>query len=352
MSSCSGVRPSSRSGIRAALPAAALLLATTVALALSSAWGSALASSPSSSQSTTPPVPPAKPPTARTGTFPEVALSSATLRGQVNPHGSETSYYFQYGITTAYGAQTETAAAGDGSAEVGVAQAITGLAPDTTYHYRLVATSTAGTALGEDHSFTTRKVALAFDATLAPSREVFGGSLQVTGTLTGSEAANHLVVLQSNPFPYLSGFKDVGSPQETSAAGSFAFVYRDLSQNTEFRVATVPSTGAATTVSKAMIALVEARATLHVRPTGRPHRYLVYGSVLPGEPGATLLLQRIRPGHRPETVYGTTLRHARSRISSHYSQFVHIARPGRYRAFVVVSNGRQMSHWSRPVMVR
>ena len=43
-----------------------------------------------------------------TGVAASVSYGSVTLTGLVNPHGSNTSYYFQYGPTRAFGAQTRS----------------------------------------------------------------------------------------------------------------------------------------------------------------------------------------------------------------------------------------------------
>ena len=83
------------------------------------------------------------------------AKSSATLSGTVNPNGTDTSYFFQYGTTTAYGTNTPSAGAGAGTADEPASANLTGLAPSTTYHYRLVAMSSAGPTLGADKTFTT-----------------------------------------------------------------------------------------------------------------------------------------------------------------------------------------------------
>src|SRR5690349_13099235 len=48
----------------------------------------------------------------------EVTFNSATLHGSVNPNGADTSYYFQYGLTRAYGGQTAIADAGAGTHNV------------------------------------------------------------------------------------------------------------------------------------------------------------------------------------------------------------------------------------------
>ena len=95
------------------------------------------------------------PPTAITGATSSLDQSSAALTGTVNPTGTDTQYYFEYGKTTSYGANTATTDAGSGSNDVPVSATLTGLASSTAYHYRLVAVSSAGTTDGADRTFTT-----------------------------------------------------------------------------------------------------------------------------------------------------------------------------------------------------
>ncbi len=82
---------------------------------------------------------------------------SAMLTGTVNPRLSDTSYYFEFGTTVEYGrrAPVPAADAGTGNDPVDVSQFVSGLAPATTYHYRLVAESAGGTDHGDDATFTT-----------------------------------------------------------------------------------------------------------------------------------------------------------------------------------------------------
>jgi predicted lipoprotein with Yx(FWY)xxD motif len=79
------------------------------------------------------------------------------LKGTVNPYGLDTTYHFEYGPTTGYGTNVPApdADAGAGSYNVPVSQTVTGLQPNTTYHFRLVAANSAGTTKGGDQSFTT-----------------------------------------------------------------------------------------------------------------------------------------------------------------------------------------------------
>jgi hypothetical protein len=96
------------------------------------------------------------PPQVATGGASQLGTNSATVTGVVNPQGANTTYYFQYGPTTAYGAQTFAAVAPAGGAAIPVSQTLTGLAQFTTFHYRLVAQHGVGVpSFGADQSFVT-----------------------------------------------------------------------------------------------------------------------------------------------------------------------------------------------------
>jgi len=100
---------------------------------------------------------PAAAPTATTSGVTSVSRTSATLNGTVNPNGSATSYWFQYGRTSSYGSTTPVASAGSGTAAVSVSSTVSRLSRNTTYHVRLVAQNPSGTSYGADATFHTRK---------------------------------------------------------------------------------------------------------------------------------------------------------------------------------------------------
>jgi subtilase family serine protease len=81
------------------------------------------------------------------------------LLAGVYPNGLDTTYYFEYGTTNAYGQQTTPVDIGTGPAMVTINSSIHGLQPATAYHYRLVAQNSAGTAYGYDYTFTTNAIA-------------------------------------------------------------------------------------------------------------------------------------------------------------------------------------------------
>jgi hypothetical protein len=84
-----------------------------------------------------------------------ITASSASLRGTVHSMGSGTSYYFQYGLTLAYGSETAADALAANADQTTVQAALSGLDASTTYHFRLVANNSAGTTEGNDLTFTT-----------------------------------------------------------------------------------------------------------------------------------------------------------------------------------------------------
>ncbi len=96
------------------------------------------------------------PPTVTTDLASAITATSATLNGTVNANNSETTLNFEYGLTTAYGS-TASAIPGTvtGTSSTVVSLPLTGLAINTTYHFRLVGVNSQGTSRGADQQFTT-----------------------------------------------------------------------------------------------------------------------------------------------------------------------------------------------------
>jgi hypothetical protein len=119
-------------------------------------------------------------PTAITGPVSAVSPTTATLTGTVNPNGAATTWYFEYGTSTSYGSKTASTNAGSGTANANVTSGLTGLKPATTYHYRLVATNSAGTTRGADGIFSTSASPV---ATTGAADAVTATSATLTGTV-------------------------------------------------------------------------------------------------------------------------------------------------------------------------
>jgi phosphodiesterase/alkaline phosphatase D-like protein len=95
-------------------------------------------------------------PTATTGAATAVGSTGATLNGTVNANGDSMTVTFEYGTTVAYGSTvTADQSPVTGSSDTAVSVALTGLASNTVYHYRVVGQTSSGTTYGEDTTFAT-----------------------------------------------------------------------------------------------------------------------------------------------------------------------------------------------------
>ncbi len=284
-----------------------------------------------------------------TGAAESVGYGSAVLVGSIDPHGSNTSYYFQYGSTRGYGAQTAVADAGAGVSTVRVSMPVAGLQPFTTYHFRLIAINAIGAATGADRAFKTAKVPLSLQILSSPNPTVFGGTLTVQGTLSGTGNAGVPVVLQSNPFPYTQGFVTVGNPELTTATGGFSFPVLGLTEATQFRVLTNTKVPVVSPVATEGVAVRVVAHVGHARHHRR-HYVRIYGTVSPAVDGMEVGIMRITGG-RNVLVAGTTLHHDTA-TTSRFSRVIRVKRGAVYRVLVRVTNGAQVSNYSEPLFIR
>ncbi len=273
--------------------------------------------------------------------------SSVVLYGFVNPRGLATGYVFQYGTSAAYGGQTSLAPAGNGTIGIKLSQSVTGLQPDTTYHYRIVAVNSAGTTDGGDRTFKTASVPLSVQIAGVPNPVVFGDPFVVEGNLSGTGAANHQVSLQANPYPYLSGFKAVGNPEVTNSTGGFSFPYVGLLENAQLRVVTV---GKPEVVSPAITEGVAVRVSFHERRARRRGYTYLYGTVEPAEVGALVGFQLLQPGNSVNEG-GTVVKAATPTMSS-FARNVRVRHAGVYRALVKISDAAHVYSYSDPILIR
>jgi streptogramin lyase len=131
------------------------------------------------------------PPTVLTGQATAVDLTGGTLTGSVDPESQPTSYRFQWGTSTSYGSQTSEASAGSDSAEHPASESLTGLAPNTVYHFRLLASNCGwcgeGTTYGADEVFRTATEPPA--ATTSSAEAVTRTTAKLTGSVDPKGAA-------------------------------------------------------------------------------------------------------------------------------------------------------------------
>ncbi len=152
-------------------------------------------------------------PSATTGVATKIKDTSAVLNGRVNPNGSATTFWFEWGPTTAYGAISAKADAGKGTTAKALSATASNLVPGTVYHYRLFAQNSFGTTAGADRTFKTSGHPLPGVLTGPPSGVSQSGAT-MTGTVVpnGDETAWY--------FQYSCGFVFCQTSQGTVASTS------------------------------------------------------------------------------------------------------------------------------------
>lgn len=284
-------------------------------------------------------------PTAVTGAATAVTATTATLNGTVSPNGTDTKYFFEYGTTTAYGTKTPEQGPIQGNGDRTVTADISGLAPSTTYNYRLVAVNVDGTSNGANMVFTTPAAGAPTTNALtiaASNRTVtFGRPTTISGTLTGPNSAGAVVTLEENPAPYTGQFKSTGLTATTSATGTYSIVVSP-SLNTRYRVTTGDKK--ATTTSPEVTVRVRVKVTLSLsdRTPRIGQRVLFTGTVLPGHDGKIARIQRRTASGRWRTITTTALVAASpvgTTPRSKYAKRVRIRKNGTYRVRVAPADG-------------
>ncbi|HEY6779992.1 MAG TPA: IPT/TIG domain-containing protein, partial [Thermoleophilaceae bacterium] len=164
-------------------------------------------------------------------TAPDVTTGPATpstdggaLTGTVDPVGIQTSYHFEYGPDENYGNSTDETDAGAGSGDVDAAGTISGQLPNTTFHYRLVATNASGSAAGEDQTFTTTPIppVVTTEAATGIKREgvTFNGTVNPNNSSTTYHFEYGLTdTYGSSTDPADAGAGSSASPQSQSVTG-------------------------------------------------------------------------------------------------------------------------------------
>ncbi len=128
------------------------------------------------------------PPVATTGGSGAITSSTATLYGTVNPNGFSSTARFEYGTTTEYGMWAYvTLEPSNGLLVQNVSATLGELQQGKTYHYRLTATNSLGTSLGDDATFVTLNPDITFPDVaitypVSNGATVDSSSLSVRGT--------------------------------------------------------------------------------------------------------------------------------------------------------------------------
>jgi hypothetical protein len=288
-------------------------------------------------------------PAATTGTPAKLTYQSVRLRGSVDPNKQNTSYYFQYGTTIAFGAQTPPFPAGNGDKAVRARIDVGGLAPATKYFYRLVAHNNSGTALGKRRSFTTKKQPLGLSLVATPNPvPAKNTATLVKGNLSGTGNAGRRVVLQSSAWRYTLPFQNVSNEQVTDVNGNFAFPLLNgaVTQNTQFRVVMPQRPDIISPIVLLGVKpYVKSKVSKH--RVQRGHLVRFSGSITPRAADQQVAFQKKHNGQWV-TVGGVT----RLRSGGKFSKNVRIRRGGTFRVWTGTSAGQYASNVGKKIKIK
>jgi len=175
-------------------------------------------------------------PTVTTDAATSITTNSAILNGTVNANDASTVVTFEYGTTTAYGSTvTATPSPVTGNTNTAVSFALSGLSPNTQYHFRVVGQNAIDTTNGIDRTFTTLPQAL----TVTTQAVTSIGSTTATGNgnitdLGAPDPTAHGVVWNTTGTPTTAdNSTDEGA---TSVTGAFTSSMSGLTPNTTYYV--------------------------------------------------------------------------------------------------------------------
>ena len=166
---------------------------------------------------------------ATTLTVTNLTSVGAALNGTVNPAGTATMAWFEWGVTAGYGNVTAVTNLPPGSDPVDLSAALNGLAVGANYHYRVVASNSFGVSPGADMMFST-PLFTAVDAGLAPM--YFGQA--VWGDFDNDGYLDIVTVGQSSVYPISSLWRNQHDGTFSSSTGGlnqmngFAVAWADI----------------------------------------------------------------------------------------------------------------------------
>ena len=219
------------------------------------------------------------PPAVQTEATESIESTSGTVTGTLNPNGLAASWYFEYGTTTSYGSKSPTENLGAGKSTLTVSAPLSGLTAGATYHFRLVATTSAGTSRSTDATFVTSPAVTLQAASL---KVVHGDAVMLSGTVstfTPGVTVTLLASLGSSPF------SQVGTTL-TGTNGTWTYLARPKLETT------YQASANGGTSSTVMIGVAPA-VSLHLISKARFETHLSAGSTLVGR---SVQLQRLVNG--------------------------------------------------------
>lgn len=160
------------------------------------------------------------------GPPPEVTTGAEMFLGTVNPGGLTTAAYFEYGATTAYGSTLSVSLSPDNGTTVQTVDDYLDSPPaGTTYHYRLTATNSSGTSVGEDRTWVTERTMGDYTYVTSDNTAILtnytgsGGTVSIPATINGLP----VTIIEGGTFYQITGVTSVSIPSSVTSIRGYAF---------------------------------------------------------------------------------------------------------------------------------
>jgi hypothetical protein len=290
-----------------------------------------------------------RPPAVSRTTAREITSRGARLATTVDPNGLETTVRFEYGRSTSYGTTTARVSAGAGDRGIPLSIVTGSLRPYTRYHYRAVATNSAGTTRSLNRSFVTPREPTGISIAVTPSRVVWSGAVSVIGRVLGTSVGGTRIALERQDWPFSAGFSQIGDTKTAGGDGSFRFDLPSIFVTMQMRVVTRSGTAISSPIRTASSAVkVGARS----QSAGR-RRSRILGAIWPSVPNGRVSLQKRSPRGKWVVVRRRNAQPLDANRSRYRFSVKRKKRVGRYRVVVLARDGgAHVPGRSREVRVR
>jgi hypothetical protein len=189
-----------------------------------------------------------------------VTRTGATLKASFEGNGEETKYYFEWGTTTAYGTRSavppgESAGSPTFPPATPLSYALSGLLPDTLYHYRVVAENGLGISPGQDRTFKTLPAVQSLTATAATSIGAREATLNGTYVGDGDHTTYYFKYGKTTSYGHQSEVLDAGSPGPGTVPLTFDVSELELETTYHYKIIATNSLGTTESSDKSFITL-------------------------------------------------------------------------------------------------
>ena len=268
-----------------------------------------------------------------------VTFNSAFINARIDPNNVRTTYFVRFGLTKLYGLETAHQEAGSGGAPRDVSIALTGLAPDTKYHYRVIAVNENGAITrSKDQTFRTRKQPLGVTLTASATTVAPNAPVVLTGQLTGTNNANRDVRVEASQWPYTGGFTQIGNKIVTDSQGNFTFNVLNVPFNTQFRVALAQRPEVVSPIIAVSVPLTVKTDIRTVKTFRHSKKVRFKGTVTPAPGTPSLAVQKKRDG--VWTTIATAKRWTVTTTGVTFKKKVRIGKSGKFRIVAQDASGK------------